>query len=152
MKKIKKHIVTLTLITPGRSTSTILWSPGPLTLREIVCRGKIRTHLFSRTFSCWIMCNHRILLRVAPQSWPSVPLSHSSSSSVQSLASEQPAGRKDTTVLYEQLRRSSGHMTAGLSERPHVIFLGEVKLSATVLEHGHMVGSFAERHLQGRMF
>lgn len=34
------HILhALTLITPGKSTSTILWSPGPLTFRDMVYGG-----------------------------------------------------------------------------------------------------------------
>lgn len=31
-------------MTPGKSTSTILWMPGPLTLKDIVCKQQQQKH------------------------------------------------------------------------------------------------------------
>lgn len=37
----------LTLMTPGKSTNTILCKPGPFTLKEMVCEIKLKLEVYT---------------------------------------------------------------------------------------------------------
>lgn len=94
-------------MTPGKSTSTILWMPGPLTLKDIVWHPK-KTNIIIR--GNIIEVNQRSEQKhcVQPHSWRSGLPSHSSSSSAQSHASGQLAAgqrRRCQTKWCKQVKK-----------------------------------------------